>query len=55
MQRTYRHNTKTPNVNFGAVLFARDDFRRHPVRSTYHCRALRLGRVGYLGAESEIG
>jgi hypothetical protein len=47
------HDTQTPDVNLAAVLFARDNFRSHPVWCTDHGRALHVGLVD-LCAEAEI-
>ena len=53
-RRTDGHDAEGPDVDFGTVLFARDDFGRHPVRCANQRRALRL-LVRELGAEAEIG
>ena len=48
------HDAERPDVDFGAVFFLLDDFRRHPVRGSDHCGAFALG-FGKFGAETEIG
>ena len=55
MRRTDRHDPQTPNIDFGAVLFASDDFGSHQVGRTNHCSPLRVGRIRDLGAETEVG
>ena len=49
-----RHNAERPNVDFGAILFAGDDFGRHPVRRTDHRCSLRIVALD-LSAEPKVG
>lgn len=53
-RRTDGHNTETPDVDLGAVLLARHDFWRHPVRRTDHRRPLRVLALD-LSAEPKVG
>ena len=54
-RRTDGHDAEGPDVDFGTVLFARDDFGRHPVRCADHRRALCVRRVADLRAETKVG
>lgn len=48
------HDTETPNVDLGTVLFARDDLGSHPVRGSDHGRSL-CGGLAQLSAKTKVG
>jgi hypothetical protein len=48
------HNTKRPNVNFGAIFLLLDDLRSHPIWRADHGGSLRLG-FSEFGTETKIG
>ena len=44
-----------PNIHFGAVLFASDAFRSHPLGCTNHSTLLHTGQIRDLGTETKVG